>query len=492
MARLSFRIVVSVGSLGKALAWVPPRGGAVGRAIHGAGGDAEHEERRMADVHRRPARQQVLAARSDQRDATSASSKSRGASRPTTSARVRRTSSKARRSWSRAWSTPPPARRRAVVALDARTGELKWIYSMDEGERARAGRRASSRAAALSYWTDGKGDERIIYVTIGYRLVALNAKTGQPVAVVRQERRRRPEGRRRSSARTSRSISRSGEIGLHSTPTVVNDTIIVGSSMFEGLGYRYSTNAKGLVRAFDVEDRQADLALQHDSRSRRVRQRHLGKRIVGVDRQQRRVDADHRRSRSRPRLPAGRNADHRRIRRQPPRQQPVRREPGRRRPEDRRAQVALPARAPSAVGPRHLVGAAADRRRSSTASRASWSRSRPSRAGCTCSIASPGSRSGRCRKRRCRRRDVPGEKTSPTQPIPTKPPPYARTHRHRRRPDRLHAGAAGNQALENLKKFRWEPTPFIRRRRPERHTPRRDQHRQHRRRHQLARRVVRS
>jgi glucose dehydrogenase len=39
---------------------------------------------------------------------------------------------------------------------------------------------------------------------------------------------------------------------VHSTPTVVNDTVIVGSSMFEGLGYRYSTNVKGLVRAFDV------------------------------------------------------------------------------------------------------------------------------------------------------------------------------------------------------------------------------------------------
>ena len=28
----------------------------------------------------------------------------------------------------------------------------------------------------------GKGDERIIYVTIGYRLVQLNARTGQPIA----------------------------------------------------------------------------------------------------------------------------------------------------------------------------------------------------------------------------------------------------------------------------------------------------------------------
>jgi len=72
--------------------------------------------------------------------------------------------------------------RRSVVALNPRTGELKWVYSMDEGERATrwAPRQLSGRG--LSYWTDGRGDERIIYVTTGYRLVELNAKTGQPVA----------------------------------------------------------------------------------------------------------------------------------------------------------------------------------------------------------------------------------------------------------------------------------------------------------------------
>ncbi len=71
--------------------------------------------------------------------------------------------------------------RRAVIALDPRTGEQKWVYSMDEGERATrwAPRQLSGRG--LSYWTDGKGDERVIYVTTGYRLVALNAKTGQPI-----------------------------------------------------------------------------------------------------------------------------------------------------------------------------------------------------------------------------------------------------------------------------------------------------------------------
>src|SRR5262245_8338232 len=69
---------------------------------------------------------------------------------------------------------------RAVVALDAKTGDQKWVYSMDEGARAQASPRKLS-GRGVSYWTDGRGDERILYVTIGYRLVSLNAKTGKPI-----------------------------------------------------------------------------------------------------------------------------------------------------------------------------------------------------------------------------------------------------------------------------------------------------------------------
>ncbi len=140
--------------------------------------------------------------------------------------------------------------RRSVVALNPTTGELKWVYSMDEGERATrwAPRQLSGRG--LSYWTDGKGDERILYVTTGYRLVSLNAKTGQPSpgfgkdGVVDLKVGVLINGKQADLEKS--------EIGLHSTPTVVNDMVIVGSSMFEGLGYTYSTNVKGLVRAFDV------------------------------------------------------------------------------------------------------------------------------------------------------------------------------------------------------------------------------------------------
>src|SRR5205807_2678625 len=67
--------------------------------------------------------------------------------------------------------------RRSVIALDGKTGELIWAHSMREGQRAAiAPRQLSGRG--VSYWTDGKGDDRVLYVTTGYRLVALNAKNG--------------------------------------------------------------------------------------------------------------------------------------------------------------------------------------------------------------------------------------------------------------------------------------------------------------------------
>src|SRR3984893_6211480 len=66
--------------------------------------------------------------------------------------------------------------RRAAIALDAATGELLWVHGEHEGPRgAAAPRQLSGRG--LAYWSDGK-EERILYVTPGYRLIALDAKTG--------------------------------------------------------------------------------------------------------------------------------------------------------------------------------------------------------------------------------------------------------------------------------------------------------------------------
>ena len=152
--------------------------------------------------------------------------------------------------------------RRAVIALDAKTGELLWVHRIAKGKRgAMAPRQLSGRG--LAYWTDGKGDDRIIYVTPGYRLIALNAKTGAARPDVRQGRHRRPEGRRRVTATTSRSISRPGEIGLHSTPTVVKDVVLVGSSMKEGMTVTTHNNTEGPGARLRCADRQAAVDVQH-------------------------------------------------------------------------------------------------------------------------------------------------------------------------------------------------------------------------------------
>ena len=106
--------------------------------------------------------------------------------------------------------------RRSVVALDAATGEQIWVYTMREGKRAAiAPRQLSGRG--VSYWSDGKGDDRIVFVTTGYRLVALNAKTGQPVAGFGKD--GIVDLKVGMVTGTGQQIDlETGEVGLHSTP----------------------------------------------------------------------------------------------------------------------------------------------------------------------------------------------------------------------------------------------------------------------------------
>ena len=140
--------------------------------------------------------------------------------------------------------------RRAVFALRAETGELLWTHSEFEGQRAvNAPRQLSGRG--LSYWTDGRNDERILYVTPGYRLVELDAKTGQKISGFGKE--GIIDLKVGVVHGTGQQIDlETGDAGLHSTPTVVKDVVIVGMSMKEGMTVKTHDNAKGQVRAFDV------------------------------------------------------------------------------------------------------------------------------------------------------------------------------------------------------------------------------------------------
>jgi quinoprotein glucose dehydrogenase len=140
--------------------------------------------------------------------------------------------------------------RRSVIALDAKTGELIWAHSMREGKRGAASPRQLS-GRGVSFWSDGRGDDRILYVTTGYRLVELNAKTGAPIPSFGTG------GMVDMKVGVIKGVDQqidleTGEIGLHSTPIIVKDTAIVGSSMREGATVPTHNNTKGLVRAYDV------------------------------------------------------------------------------------------------------------------------------------------------------------------------------------------------------------------------------------------------
>src|SRR5215212_11047968 len=122
--------------------------------------------------------------------------------------------------------------RRAVIALDAKTGEQIWTHSLREGKRAAVSPRQLS-GRGVGYWTDGRGDDRVIYVTTGFQLVELNAKTGTMIptfgkgGVV--------DLKVGAVFGKGQPIDlETGEIGIHSTPAVVKDVLIIGSAMREG------------------------------------------------------------------------------------------------------------------------------------------------------------------------------------------------------------------------------------------------------------------
>src|ERR1700686_925142 len=146
--------------------------------------------------------------------------------------------------------------RRGAIALDAVTGELVWVHGEREGARgAAAPRQLSGRG--LAYWSDGK-QERIFYITPGFRLIGLDAKTGALIPTFGKN------GVVDLKLDDDQTISAwndkgewvpdlvHGEIGIQSAPVVAKDTILVGAAFREGMTPKSMRNNKGYVRGFDV------------------------------------------------------------------------------------------------------------------------------------------------------------------------------------------------------------------------------------------------
>ena len=135
--------------------------------------------------------------------------------------------------------------RRDCISIDAATGELLWMHRLDEGQRAlNAPRQLSGHGC--SYWTDGT-KERILYVTIGYQLVCLDAATGivDPAFGIN------------GVVDLKKDIDQdldldTADIGLHATPLVVKNMVVVGAAHTAGDAPKTRVAPKGYVRAFDI------------------------------------------------------------------------------------------------------------------------------------------------------------------------------------------------------------------------------------------------
>ena len=135
--------------------------------------------------------------------------------------------------------------RRAVTALNAATGEQLWVYSLDEGERgAEAPRRLSGRG--LAFWQRG-ADKRVVYVTTGYRLIALDAATGRPVESFGAD----------GIVDLWDTMDQGDDwdtrqLGTHSPPTIANDVIIVPAAHTPLAPADRAKNVAGYIRGFDA------------------------------------------------------------------------------------------------------------------------------------------------------------------------------------------------------------------------------------------------
>jgi quinoprotein glucose dehydrogenase len=137
--------------------------------------------------------------------------------------------------------------RRTVVALNPTNGEMLWFWRMDEGKRGAAAPRQGS-GRGLAYWTDGKGDQRIVTITPGYQMVALNATNGIPVASFG----------RNGIVDLKTELDQPGidldtaDIGINSPPMIGNNVVVVGAAHLPGGAPRAKENVKGYIRGYDV------------------------------------------------------------------------------------------------------------------------------------------------------------------------------------------------------------------------------------------------
>ena len=142
--------------------------------------------------------------------------------------------------------------RRTVVAINPATGETLWMWRMKDNQRWQASTRKNYGKSVAYAEVEGRG---IIYlVTPGYYMVALDAATGQPIpyfginGIVDLH-----LGLGDYPVDADRGVLDSGDITSSAPPIVVNGVIVVGNSHDRGYYPSKKENIPGHIRGYDAK-----------------------------------------------------------------------------------------------------------------------------------------------------------------------------------------------------------------------------------------------
>ena len=130
---------------------------------------------------------------------------------------------------------------RKIIALDPKTGQKRWQYDPKSPAS------TSNKCRGVSVWTDSNAENnqqcktRLIFGTSDYRLIALDAKSGKPCdnfgkqGVVQMA--------------PSKPMIFPDEVAALSRPAIVNDVVVVGSSVMDN---QRLDSPSGRLLAFDA------------------------------------------------------------------------------------------------------------------------------------------------------------------------------------------------------------------------------------------------
>jgi quinoprotein glucose dehydrogenase len=130
-----------------------------------------------------------------------------------------------------------------VAAIDALTGEQMWVFDTAAWEQGRPTNLGFNHRG-VAYWSDGKS-KRVLMPTNDAHLWSIDAVTGKPDLEFGEL------GKVDLTLGLGREVNRR-HYSVISAPTIVNGTVVVGSSISDGP--RQKEMPPGHVRGFDVRD----------------------------------------------------------------------------------------------------------------------------------------------------------------------------------------------------------------------------------------------